>query len=155
MNRSTRGSTTPERSFASFVASDASIELQLLRPVDGNYNSQRRNFTSTFSRFYNTQAERHGPLSDGTTIPSRSRQYRTQFFLAFISFLLSVFAFYYAYEALINPRPILGRLIFSPSTTVFVVNVLSQGVAFIMARVFSALFESFRWSLASRSRGVT
>jgi hypothetical protein len=151
MNRSSRSSATPERSFASSLTSDASMELQLLRLRDDRGMPHR---TSSFFRFGNITTVNHVPHSFGTTIPSRRQRYRNQFRLASISFLLSIFAFYYAYEALVNPRPLLGRLIFSPSTTVFVVNVLSQSVAFIMAQVFSAIFETLRWSFASRRRGV-
>jgi hypothetical protein len=157
MNRSSIALATRRRSYPSFTSYDTRFptELQIFPLQDDNETPQRKRFASLFSRSTDREIEDLLPLNNGNTIPSRGQQYRTQFLLAFLSFLLSVLAFYYAYEALVSPRPILGRLIFSPSTTVFVINVLSQGVAFTMARVFSAIFETLRWNLASRKHGVS
>jgi hypothetical protein len=145
---------TPDRSSTSFPNSDAPTEMRLLPGTTGEDTPHMFDPAVRSSRVPRFQ-EYHVPSSDGTTIPPKREQYRSQIFLAFASFLLSVFAFYYAYEALINPQPLLGKLIFSPSTTVFVINVLSQSVAFLIARVFASAFEALRWSLAARRRGVT
>jgi hypothetical protein len=151
MNWYTSATNTPRRSSTSVPVSDALTELQLLPGTTYEETLQPgvRSFRTPRPR------DDHIPLGNGTTIPPKRVQYRSQIFLALVSFLLSAFAFYYAYEALINPRPLLGKLIFSPSTTVFVINVLSQLVAFFLARVFASVFEALRWNFAARSSGVS
>lgn len=94
-------------------------------------------------------------LQGETPMPSRMRRYDSNIALLFVALVLSIFVFYYSYEALINPRPKLGKLFFSAPATVFVINVLSQGEAFIMARLYASMFEAVRWSFASRRAGVS
>jgi hypothetical protein len=85
---------------------------------------------------------------------SRSKQYHSLLLLLIGTTLLSIFAIYYAYQALLNPRPALGKLFFPPSDTVFVINVLSQGVTFAVLQLSALECESLRWILAARVKGV-
>lgn len=96
-----------------------------------------------------------GATWEGTPITSKTQQYLTTYAWAFATTLLSIFAFYYSYEALISPNPNLGKLFFSPSWTVFVINVLSQGVAFSLRVMYSTILQELRWVFASRTSGVS
>ena len=154
MNWYVSATNTPHRSSTSFQVSDAPTELRLLATTTNEETPQPLHPVVRPYRGPRLQVD-HIPVNIGTTIPPKRVQYRSQTFLALSSFLLSAFAIYYAYEALINPQPLLGKLIFSPSTTVFVINVLSQSVAFLIARVFASAFEALRWSFAARNSGVT
>ena len=92
---------------------------------------------------------------EGTPITSKTQQYLTTYAWALATALLSIFAFYYSYEALISPNPNLGKLFFSASSTVFVINVLSQGVAFSLRVLYSTILQELRWAFASRTSGVS
>jgi hypothetical protein len=70
------------------------------------------------------------------------------------SLFLSAFTFYYVYETLLTSEPALGKLLFAPSTTVFVINVLSQILGTVLALLFAAAFELLRWQLTTRDNGV-
>lgn len=85
---------------------------------------------------------------------SKLRHHRWEFSLAFAALILSVFSFYYSYEALLSPDPALGKLNFPPPTTIFVINVLSQGVVWMLMLFFSSVFVLLRWNFASRTSGV-
>jgi hypothetical protein len=91
---------------------------------------------------------------EGTVIPSKFEQWKYNITLASGSILLSSFAFYYVYQTLIVSQPVLGDLLFSPSTTVFVINILSQILAIVITLLFASAFEALRWQLASRETGV-
>lgn len=90
----------------------------------------------------------------GQLSPPKQTQYRSNLFFVIAAFVLSNFVIYYAYKALVSPRPALGKLFFPPSITVFVINVLSQGVAFLLAHLFASIFESLRWTFASQRTGA-
>ena len=92
--------------------------------------------------------------NEGTVIPSKFKQWKYDILLASGSILLSTFAFYYVYETLVVSQPALGHLLFSPSTTVFVINILSQILAIVINLLFASAFEALRWQLASRETGV-
>jgi hypothetical protein len=97
------------------------------------------------------------PTSDlytGTPIPSKHRQHYATFALLFAAMALSAFVIYYAYETLINPRPVLGMLLLAPYNTVLVINILQQAVALSFRQLFATLFESVRWKFACQRKGV-
>jgi hypothetical protein len=92
--------------------------------------------------------------NDGTVIPSKFKKWKYDILLASGSILLSTFAFYYVYQSLVVSQPALGHLLFSPSTTVFVINIISQILAIVINLLFASAFEALRWQLASREIGV-
>jgi putative flippase GtrA len=154
MDRSGNGQWTH---YNSHSASETSTELRLL----GNQPDRvfKQNSPYHFDRF--PEPLRHpecppnaGTLNEGTTISSKQTQHGWSLFCIIAAFALSNFALYYAYEALVSPRPALGKLFFPPSTTVFVINVLSQGVAFLMNYLFTSAFENVRWTFASQRTGT-
>jgi len=133
--------------------SESSTDLRRL----GNPDPQ--NTPYRFDRFpeplrHPEYSQNPGSLKEGTIISSKQSQYGSDLGFVAAAFVLSNFALYYAYEALVSPRPALGKLFFPPSITIFVINVLSQGVAFLMAHIFASTFEGLRWTFASRRTGV-
>jgi len=94
------------------------------------------------------------PSNESIPILSRIRRSKNDVLLFVGSLLLSVFTFYYVYETLLCSEPALGKLLFTPSTTVFVINVLSQILGTVLALLFAASFELLRWQLTTRDSGV-
>jgi len=94
------------------------------------------------------------PSSRGTVLPKKFKQLRWTIFLFFLTFVLSVLTFLYIYAALIAQHPSLGRLLFSPSRTIFVVGLLAQVMALLITQLFDNVFDILRWQLASRDGGV-
>jgi hypothetical protein len=90
----------------------------------------------------------------GTVLPSTFRQLRWELLLCLGMIPLSVILFLYVYAALVSNNPPLGPLLFSPSRTLLVITILSQGLANLFLMLFSNVFEAFRWHLASRKKGV-
>lgn len=93
-------------------------------------------------------------LIEGTVIPSKITQSCYAITLFAGSILLSNFVCYYVYQTLINPNPVLGKLLFSPSATVFAVSILSQIVRVLISSLFACSFDALHWQLASREKGV-
>lgn len=150
MNRSATGQRT---NFNSYPASEISTEL---RPLGTNPDDTQSQSTDRLwpQPPENLADNLPNARNNGTVVLSTQTQYRSHLFFVITAFFLSNFVLYYAHEALVNPRPTLGKLLFPPSTTVFVINVLSQGVAFLIAQLFTAVFEALRWKFASRRIGV-
>lgn len=90
----------------------------------------------------------------GTVLPSAFRQLRSQLMLCFGMIPLSILLFLYVYASLVVNNPPLGPLLFSPSRTILVVTILSQGIAILLRMLFSCVFESLRWHFASRNNGI-
>jgi hypothetical protein len=128
-------------------AVESSTELRLLNRTEGTRSRDG-------SPRPQSQVQPENPVAGRGRVSSKTRQYRAEFFFAIAALVLSIFAFYYSYEALIDPNPALGNLYFSPPTTVFIINVLSQGVAWILKIFFASIFELLRWNFASRRSGV-
>ena len=137
-----------------YSASETLMELRTLETEGTDAVLQDRTPSDQFTEAPRQQ-ENHFMSRGGTMIPPKTTQYRSNLFLAFSAFTLSIFAFYYSYEALINTNPVLGKILFSASTTVFIINVLSQGVSFVLKTWFASLFEALRWGFAARTSGVT
>jgi hypothetical protein len=91
----------------------------------------------------------------GTIVPSKYKQFESDLGLLGGTIILSCFACYYVFQTFLVNDPSLGRLLFSPSTTVFVINVLSQALAVLYTMVFLNAFQTSRWRLAARERGVS
>jgi hypothetical protein len=156
MDRSTNGQWTQ---YNLHSESETSTELRLLGDQPDQPYQLTQNSPYHFDRF--PESLRHlesspnaGPLNAGTAISSKHTQYGWNLFCIIAAFALSNFALYYAYEALLSRRPALGKLFFPPSITVFVINVLSQGVAFLMNHLFASVFENLRWTFASQRTGA-
>jgi hypothetical protein len=91
----------------------------------------------------------------GSVLQSKSKQLRLLWISAIGTFLLSAFATLYAWSVLVSVDPALGPLrSLSPGKTVWVVNILSQAVAFSISELLTGVFEALRWTLASRESGV-
>jgi len=143
--------------YNSLSASETSTELRLLGNQPDDVYTQ--NAPYHFDRFpkplrHPEYSQNAGSLNEGTTISSKQTQYGSNLFFVIAAFVLSNLVLYYAYEALLSPRPALGKLFFPPSITIFVINVLSQGVAFLMAHLFASIFENLRWTFTSQKTGV-
>jgi len=95
-----------------------------------------------------------GQETHGTLLPSGFRQLRWTLAMCFGMIPLSILLFLYVYAALVIDNPPLGPLLFSPSQTLLVVTILSQGLALLLRMLFNCTFESLRWHLASRENGV-
>jgi len=130
-------------------AAESSTELRLLNQTEGipSHDGSPRPPS-------HIQCGNRVSLHGIHTLSSKLRQYRAEFFFVFATLVLSIFAFYYSFEALIDPNPALGKLYFTPPTTVFVINVLSQGVAWMLKIFFASIFELLRWNFACRTTGV-
>jgi hypothetical protein len=94
------------------------------------------------------------PADNTTSMKSRIKRSKYDLLLFGSSVLLSIFTFFYVYETLLTSEPALGKLLFSPSTTVFVINVLSQILGTVLGLLFAAAFEFLRWQLTTRDNGV-
>jgi hypothetical protein len=90
----------------------------------------------------------------GTLLPSQLVQMRAiiQFDIAVVfSF---IFVAYYVQQTLTVQNPTLGALLFSPSTTVAVINAMSTILVTLIAGLYAMVFDAVRWQLAARERGV-
>src|SRR5436305_11410544 len=94
------------------------------------------------------------PSNNGTVLPTKFKQRRWTIVLFAVTLPLSALFFLYIYAALIAKHPRLGRLLFSPSRTIFVVVLLSQIIALLIKHLYSNVFDVLRWQLASRDSGV-
>jgi len=65
-----------------------------------------------------------------------------------------VFVAYYVQQTLTVQKPALGALLFSPSTTVAVINAMSTILVTLIAGLYAMVFDAVRWQLAARERGV-
>jgi hypothetical protein len=139
--------------YDSYPASEISTELRFLgtNPDDPESHSTDRLWPQPPTNLADNLPDAQ---DNGTTIRSTQTQYLSPLFFIITAFFLSIFVLYYAHEALISPRPSLGKLFFPPSTTVFEINILSQGAAFLIAHLFTTVFEALRWKFASRTIGV-
>jgi hypothetical protein len=89
-----------------------------------------------------------------TLLPTTFKQFKWTIGLFSATIPLFAVLFLYIYAALIAQHPKLGRLLFSPSRTIFVVGLLSQVVALLIKHFFDNVFDALRWQLASRRGGV-
>jgi hypothetical protein len=121
--------------------------------MSGRRNIQRRSLLSLLLPCM-VPARTDG-AREGTPITSKTQQYLPTYAWAFTTLLLSIFAFYYSYQSLVTVKPLLGNLFFSASTTVFVINILSQGVAFSLRVLYYTGLQELRWAFASRTSGVS
>ena len=72
------------------------------------------------------------------TIPSKKIGFVSAIFLGLGAGILFTFTSYYAYQSLVASNPALGALSFTPSTTVLVINLLSQTTRFTLSHAVSA-----------------
>jgi len=93
--------------------------------------------------------------ASGTILPSQLRQLRWTMIICFLTVPLSVLLFLNFTAALVSNDPPLGSFLFSASLTLLVVTILSQSLAVVIRLLFSCVFETFRWQLAARRRGVS
>jgi hypothetical protein len=107
-------------------------------------------------------AQPHGPPQlarnsgrHGTLLPSAFQQLRWDLLLCFGMIPLSILLFLYVYAALVSDNPPLGPLLFSPSRTLLVITILSQGLAILFRMLFNSVFEALRWHFVSRKKGVS
>jgi hypothetical protein len=91
---------------------------------------------------------------NGTPLPTKFKQFKWMMVLFAATVPLFAVSFLYIYAALIAQHPKLGRLLFSPSRTIFIVGLLSQVIALLIKHFFDNVFDALRWQLASRSGGV-
>lgn len=98
-----------------------------------------------------TTADEYG---DGIAIPSKLRQsvYSITSISGNLAFVL--FVAFYVYQSVVSASPLLGRIFFTPSTTVFVINVMAQFLAVTLSMLITDAFEAFRWHLASKESGA-
>lgn len=89
-----------------------------------------------------------------TAVPSKLKQLRWALATGVLTILLSTFSIFYAYEALLSERPVLGPLLLSPSRTVLFIPILTQILVHLFKTLFHALFQMMRWQMASRETGV-
>lgn len=90
----------------------------------------------------------------GTILRSKARQLRWDLVFCLGMVPVSILLFLYVYAALISDNPHLGPLLFSPSRTLLIVTILSQGLAIIFRILFNNVFDKLRWHFASREKGV-
>jgi hypothetical protein len=95
-----------------------------------------------------------GANSSHKTITSKYARYLSSVLPGLGACILFIFVVYYACEALIAPNPALGALSFPPSTTLFVINVLSHITSFTLRRLVSTSFAHIRWNLLCNENGV-
>lgn len=92
--------------------------------------------------------------NNGTVLPSKPRQLWWTILLFALTIPLSVVLFAYIYLVLVAQHPKFGRLVFSPARTIFLVTLISQLTAQLIRYLFSNVFDTLRWQLASRDTGV-
>ena len=81
-------------------------------------------------------------------VESSLNQFRVTFLIAFITAVWVEFAFFYAYNASVDP-PVSRKLCLSnPAHTILAVNVLSHVTIFLLSILSSDVFEGIRWVLA-------
>ena len=127
------------------LASSSNLLSLELRPFDENQRNTQK---------YEPLSTTENAEVTGTAIPSRIKQSLSNIALITGNVAFIIFVSYYVYESLVRSNPALGPLFFTPSTTVFVVNIMSQIVAIILKALFGSAFEALRWQLASRANGV-
>jgi len=69
---------------------------------------------------------------------------------AMITCIVSTFAVFYSYRALVNLSALPKHLALPPGKTVLVVNILSHVVAFLCWNLFVNTSEALRWAIACR-----
>jgi hypothetical protein len=70
---------------------------------------------------------------------------------AIITCIISTFAVFYSYRALVSLSTLPKHLALSPGKTVLVVNILSHVVAFLCWNLFVNTSEALRWAIACRA----
>jgi hypothetical protein len=69
--------------------------------------------------------------------------------------LLLGFSIWFIYTEFISEKPVPMHLQLSPGHTITIVNILSHLNVFLVVLLLEYAFESLRWSLASRKKGVS
>jgi hypothetical protein len=130
------------------------VEMRLLNlPLRlKSFDSESQEIPSPSTESFNTP--RTGASHTGTPTLPKYRQYAAMFGHVVFATILSVFLSLYTYEILVNPKPKLGRLLFSPPTTFLIVSIISHSIPILLRQSFSMVFDALRWSFASRSKGV-
>lgn len=125
-----------------------SSEPETETPLEGNTSKEVKLTTVTPLHQQQTSAS-------GTVLPTAFRQLRWDLVLSLGMIPLSILLFLYLYATLVSNTPPLGPLLFSPSRTLLVVTILSQGLGIIFRVLFSSVFDALRWHFASREKGVS
>ena len=91
----------------------------------------------------------------GIKLPTTLRQLRWGLALCLGMIPVSILLFLYVYAALVSDNPPLGPLLFSPSRTLLVITILSQGLAILYRILFGTVLDALRWHFAAREKGVS
>lgn len=125
------------------------VEMRLLNLPLKSFHSESQEIPSP-----STESPRTSASHTGTPTLPKYRQYATMVGHVVFATILSVLLSFYTYETLVNPNPKLGRLLFSPPTTILVITIISHGIPILLRQSFVNVFDALRWSFASRSKGV-
>lgn len=89
-----------------------------------------------------------------TPLQSKLKQSSTSWLLAGLTSSVLAFSTWFIYREFICTRKVPRHLQLSPGRTVTVVNILSQVNIFLAWTLVDSVFESLRWTMASRTQGI-
>lgn len=142
------------RTYSLMETSSQALEDSAVQPLQGqNFENNSPKFEESF-QIHEISHPDSNTKKHGTVLPSTFRQLRWELLLCLGMIPISILLFLYVYASLISNNPPLGPFLFSPSRTLLVITILSQGLANLFLMLFSNVFEALRWHFASRKKGV-
>jgi hypothetical protein len=101
----------------------------------------------------------YSPVQDsgqrGIPIPGKWHQLLSLRIFCWTAIPGSAILFWYLYQSLVSEEPHLGPLLLSPSRTLLVVTILSQGTALLLTAYFASVFDRLRWRFVATGDGVS
>jgi hypothetical protein len=90
----------------------------------------------------------------GERLKSTFKQRTSSWVMISATLLWLTFTVFFAYNATLG-IPLFDKLVFAPTTTITVLNILSHVTVVLLQFVTSDVFEAVRWALASSQKGIS
>jgi hypothetical protein len=88
-------------------------------------------------------------------LQTRFKQHASSLLIAILAVLLLGFSIWFIYIEFISEKPLPANLQLSTGNAITVVNILSHFNVFLITLLLKHAYDALRWSLASRSGGVS
>jgi hypothetical protein len=120
----------------------------IFQTLSGNENSEETPLT----RHAADSQSSHETV--GERLKSTFKQRASSWFMICATLVWVTFTVFFAYNATLGV-PLFANLVFAPSSTITVLNVLSHVTVVLLQLVTSDVFEAVRWTLASSQKGIS
>ncbi|KAK0625453.1 hypothetical protein B0T17DRAFT_273698 [Bombardia bombarda] len=84
----------------------------------------------------------------------KTAKYAPTWAMTVLTFIITILTVWYSQRTMVDAKQVPSVMQLSPGLTVFMVNTLSQIIAYLAVTLFSDVLEQLRWSLACRPQGI-